>query len=184
MVCKGPLSSWFPSDLEHVSGDPFTREETKAQTEVKRLGHTCAFNIQARILEWVAMPSSGGSSQPRDRTHISLIAGGFFASWGTREAPVYSRAGIKHSSSCTPPIQHPLPLPAPPCSLLPSNPSLLITAFPFSQAPQFQSVYPKTILHLQDQVHVEETALSTNWTLSLGALFHTFHCFFSYFTLN
>ena len=28
--------------------------------------------LQARILEWVAMPSSRGSSRPRDRTHISL----------------------------------------------------------------------------------------------------------------
>ena len=27
--------------------------------------------IQTRILEWVAMPSSRGSSQPRDRTHVS-----------------------------------------------------------------------------------------------------------------
>ena len=27
--------------------------------------------LQARILEWVAMPSSRGSSRPRDRTHIS-----------------------------------------------------------------------------------------------------------------
>ena len=27
--------------------------------------------LQARILEWVAMPSSKGSSQPRDRTHVS-----------------------------------------------------------------------------------------------------------------
>ena len=27
--------------------------------------------LQARILEWVAMPSSRGSSQPRDHTHIS-----------------------------------------------------------------------------------------------------------------
>ena len=31
--------------------------------------------LQARILEWVAMPSSRGSSQPRDRTQVSLIAG-------------------------------------------------------------------------------------------------------------
>ena len=30
--------------------------------------------LQARILEWVAMPSSGGSSQPRDRTQVSCIA--------------------------------------------------------------------------------------------------------------
>ena len=29
--------------------------------------------LQARILEWVAMPSSRGSSQPRDRTHIACI---------------------------------------------------------------------------------------------------------------
>ena len=29
--------------------------------------------LQARILEWVAMPSSRGSSQPRDWTHVSCI---------------------------------------------------------------------------------------------------------------
>ena len=34
--------------------------------------------LQARILEWVAMPSSRGSSQPRDRTQVSCTAGGFF----------------------------------------------------------------------------------------------------------
>ena len=33
---------------------------------------------QARILEWVAISSSRGSSQPRDRTHVSCIAGRFF----------------------------------------------------------------------------------------------------------
>ena len=37
--------------------------------------------LQARILEWVAVPSSKGSSQPRDQTHVlcvSCITGGFF----------------------------------------------------------------------------------------------------------
>ena len=34
--------------------------------------------LQARILEWVAMPSSRGSSQPRDQTQVSLIADKFF----------------------------------------------------------------------------------------------------------
>ena len=34
--------------------------------------------LQAKILEWIAMPSSRGSSQPRDQTKVSLIAGGFF----------------------------------------------------------------------------------------------------------
>ena len=40
--------------------------------------------LQARILEWAAMPSSRGSSQPRDQTQVSLIAGGFFTIWATR----------------------------------------------------------------------------------------------------
>ena len=42
--------------------------------------------LQARILEWVAFPFSRESSQPRDRTQVSCIAGGFFTSWATREA--------------------------------------------------------------------------------------------------
>ena len=42
--------------------------------------------LQARILEWVAFPFSRGSSQPRDRTQVSRVAGGFFTSWVTREA--------------------------------------------------------------------------------------------------
>ena len=42
--------------------------------------------LQARIPEWVAFPFSRGSSQPRDRTQVSHIAGGFFASWAVREA--------------------------------------------------------------------------------------------------
>ena len=45
--------------------------------------------LQARILEWVAMPSSRGSTQPRDRTQVSGIAGGFFTVWASREAQEY-----------------------------------------------------------------------------------------------
>ena len=33
---------------------------------------------QARMLEWVAISFSRGSSQPRERTCISCLAGGFF----------------------------------------------------------------------------------------------------------
>ena len=36
--------------------------------------------LQARILEWVAFPFSRESSQPRDQTQASHIAGGFFTS--------------------------------------------------------------------------------------------------------
>ena len=45
--------------------------------------------LQARILEWVAMPSSRGSSQPRDQIQVSHIAGRFFTDWATREAQEY-----------------------------------------------------------------------------------------------
>ena len=41
--------------------------------------------LQARTLEWVALPFSKESSQPRDQTQISHIAGGFFTNWATRE---------------------------------------------------------------------------------------------------
>ena len=40
--------------------------------------------LHARILEWVAIPFSRGSSQPRDKIQVSLIAGGFFTVWATR----------------------------------------------------------------------------------------------------
>ena len=34
--------------------------------------------LQVRILEWVAVPFSRGSSQPEDQTQVSRIASGFF----------------------------------------------------------------------------------------------------------
>ena len=42
--------------------------------------------LQARILEWVAVPFSRGSSRPRDQTQVSCVAGRFFIVWATREA--------------------------------------------------------------------------------------------------
>ena len=41
----------------------------------------------SRILEWVAFPFSRRSSQPKDRTQVSLsrVAGRFFTSWATRK---------------------------------------------------------------------------------------------------
>ena len=47
--------------------------------------------LQARILECVAIPFSMGSSQPRDWTHVSCIAGRFFTIWATREAQYTTR---------------------------------------------------------------------------------------------
>ena len=44
--------------------------------------------LQARILLWVAFPFSRGSSQPRNWTGVSFIAGRFFTNWATREKNV------------------------------------------------------------------------------------------------
>ena len=42
--------------------------------------------FQTKVLEWVAISFSRGSSRPRDRTRVSCIAGGFFTNWAIREA--------------------------------------------------------------------------------------------------
>ena len=42
--------------------------------------------FQARILGWVVMPFSRGSSHPRDRTRVSCIGGRCFTVWATWEA--------------------------------------------------------------------------------------------------
>ena len=42
--------------------------------------------LQARILEWVPISFSRGSSRPRDRTPVSHIAGRHFNLWATQEA--------------------------------------------------------------------------------------------------
>ena len=63
--------------------------------------------LQARILEWVAVPSSRISSQPRDRTQVSCIAGEFFT-WATTEVCVinehilsgFTRCSCVSSQSC------------------------------------------------------------------------------------
>ena len=42
--------------------------------------------LQVRVLEWVAISFSRGSSQPRDQTQVSCIPGRRFNLWATREA--------------------------------------------------------------------------------------------------
>ena len=42
--------------------------------------------LQVRVLEWVAISFSRASSQPRDQTWASRIAGRCFTIWATREA--------------------------------------------------------------------------------------------------
>ena len=75
----------------------------KVKTEVAQLcltlcntmDYTVHGILQARTLEWIAIPFSRRSSQPRDRTQVSSIAGGFFTNWAIREAKSYGSSIFK-----------------------------------------------------------------------------------------
>ena len=55
--------------------------------------------LQARILEWVAFSFSRGSSQSRDPTQVSCVAGGFLTSWATDQ---FSRSLCSSMNRSTP----------------------------------------------------------------------------------
>ena len=53
--------------------------------------------LQTRILNWVAVPFSKGSSQLRDQTQLSWISCRFFTSWASREGYKHFYYPQKHS---------------------------------------------------------------------------------------
>ena len=57
------------------------------------MGYTVHGILQARVLEWVAFSFSSGSSQPRDRTQVSHIAGRFFYQLSHQESPFHEKMG-------------------------------------------------------------------------------------------
>ena len=53
--------------------------------------------LQARILEWIAVPFSREPSQPRDWTQVSCIAGRFLTCWANGEALKPFMVSIKYT---------------------------------------------------------------------------------------
>ena len=108
--------------------------------------------LQARTLEWVAIPFSKGSSRPRNQTQVSRIAGGFFAVWASREITLYYIYSVQFSSvtqSCLTLRSHesqhtrpPCPSPTPrvypnPCPLIRwCHPPISSSVIPFSSCLQ------------------------------------------------
>ena len=98
---QAPLSMGFPRQ-EHWSGlplpSPLRHLEVPKKVKVKSescsdtsdfsnpMNYTVDGILQTRILEWVAFPFFRRSSQPRNWTQVSLLAGGFFTSWASRKA--------------------------------------------------------------------------------------------------
>ena len=97
---KACHSQWSKSEREnkdcllmHIYG--IEKSDMKVQvtqscpTFCDPMDYTAHGIFQAIILEWVPIPFSRGSSQPRAWTQVSCIAGGFFISWATREGQEY-----------------------------------------------------------------------------------------------
>ena len=71
--------------------------------------------LQARILEWIAIPYSRGSSWPRDWTQVSFITGRFFIIWATREVhKLLKKKKYKYTCYRVHLLSLPLLLPRPP----------------------------------------------------------------------
>ena len=85
-------------------------------------GSSVHWILQARILEWVAIPFFRGSSWPRDWIWVACNAGRFFTVWATRKAHKYTPQNKKPNSSHW-------PIPA---ALLTSSHPLSHCTFPFS----------------------------------------------------
>ena len=90
-------ASFFQSMSKGISSSKFYDNESESEVtqSCPTLWHPVEYSLpgsslhgilQARILEWVAISFSRGSSQPRDWTQVSRIAGRRFNLWGTREA--------------------------------------------------------------------------------------------------
>ena len=80
-----------PAVLSLRSGSAFTESESEivgcsvVSMDCSSSGSSVHGILQARVLEWVAIPFSRESSCPRDRTQVSRIADIFFTLWATRE---------------------------------------------------------------------------------------------------
>ena len=81
------------SRSEYWSGEPFSSTGDLPNPDIKPRSPALQVDTlpaslkgSPRILEWVAHAFSRGPSQPRNRTRVFCIAGGFFTNWAIREA--------------------------------------------------------------------------------------------------
>ena len=71
--------------LSFLQGIFPTQGSSPGLPHCRRILYQLSHKGSPRILEWVAYPFSRGSSQPRNRTGVSCIAGRFFINWAIRE---------------------------------------------------------------------------------------------------
>ena len=102
-ITQGPQPGalWWPKRVGWEMGEGLRRGIYEGESEVAQSCPTlcdrmdcsppgssvCEIFQSIRILKWVASSFSRGSFWPRNQTGVSCIAGRFFTSWATREAP-------------------------------------------------------------------------------------------------
>ena len=67
-----------------------TQESNQSLLHCRWILYQLSHQRRPRILQWDACPFSSGSSQPRNRTRVSCIAGIFFTNWAIREASIFN----------------------------------------------------------------------------------------------
>ena len=81
------IQSLKSSRPEYWSEQPFPLGSNPGLPHCRQLLYQLSHKGSPRILQWVAYPFSMGSSQTRNQSRVSCIAGGFFTNWAIREAP-------------------------------------------------------------------------------------------------
>ena len=92
-----PLLTWLQNENESESHSVMS-DSLRPTMDCSPPGSSVHGILQARILEWVAISSSRGSSQLRDGTQVSHTAGRFFVFWATRDYRMVST----NSAVCDP----------------------------------------------------------------------------------
>ena len=101
-LCRWRSSSvftWFSLHAHmSISTFPLYKEKSLSCVQLFATLWTVAHQVPSSMefsrqeyWKWVAISFSRGSSRPRDRTQVSLIAGRRFTIWATREAPLFIR---------------------------------------------------------------------------------------------
>ena len=83
---KKYTSGWYRNEKNTLGAWMEVKVTQSCLTLCDLMDDTVHGILQPRILEWVAFPFSRRSSQPRDQTKVSFIAGRFFTSWATKKA--------------------------------------------------------------------------------------------------
>ena len=113
-ACNAGDPSWIPglgwSTGEGI-GYPLQYPGLENSMDCSPPGSSAHGILRARILEWVAYPFSRRSSQPRNPTGVSCIAGRFFTSWAIGKSNFRPSRSHSHLSNRVAPDCYYLELP-------------------------------------------------------------------------